>query len=162
MLLDASVAESMERVQGCVQVHLPQPHLEPRVEFVTLDDLETPVSVRSLEDRSVAVTFVLSVDIDEPEDRLDWTEQRIRSCSERDLMYALAKLVILRLGNRNHNTVVYVVTQRLHVLPAQDHLEIDGLERLRDEIATPQHGEEIEEAQVTVNLDCLLKCVSKM
>ena len=63
MLLYSSVAESMERVQGCVQVHLPQPHLEPRVELVALDDLETSVTVRNLEDRSVAVKTLAYVKV---------------------------------------------------------------------------------------------------
>ena len=148
MLLNASVAEAVERVEGSIEFHVAQPHFEPGVKLVPQNHLEVAVTVRHLEDGSVAETPVLPVNSDEAENSLDWTQKRVGGRGQRDLVDPFPKLVVLGLGNRNDNAVIDVVAQWLDIFPAEDHLEIDGFAGLGNEIATSEHGEEVDEAEV--------------
>ena len=156
MFLYSRVAESVQRVQGGVETHVVQTHAKPFIEFMALNDFEASISVGDLEDGAITVTPVLSVDFDKPENGPDRTEKRVGGASEWDHVYSLSELVVLRLWDRENNSVVDIVAEWFHVLPAQDHLEVDLLGGLSNQIATSQHGQEVEETQVTINLDSLL------
>ena len=124
----------MQCIEGGVELHGFQPHFEPGVEFVALDHLEVTATVWHLKDGTVPEAPVFPVNLYESEDGLDRTQEGIGGSSQRDLVDPLPELVVLGLGDRNNNAVIDVVAQRLDILPAEDHLKIDVLERLRDEI----------------------------
>ena len=54
-------------------------------------------------------------------------------------MVSLAKLIIFRFRYRNEDSLCHVVGKRGHVLSAEDHLEVNRLFRLDDQIRAPQH-----------------------
>ena len=93
------------------------------------DGGEGTVAVRDLKDRGVSETLVLSEDLDQPKDRLDWTQQVVIRRRQRDLVDTFAELVIFRFLHGDNDTVVDVVVKWSDVLPAQNHLQIDRVYR---------------------------------
>ena len=105
MLLDASMAESMQRELGGIQAHVGEPCAKPQIEFVPKEDLEAAYTVRHLEDGRVTTAVVFAVDLSEPADSPDWTQQWIFGRRQWDLMNPLAKLVVLGFGHLEHDPV---------------------------------------------------------
>ena len=154
--LDPSMAETMEGVEGGVVAHRLDPVLEPLVEFIAKDRFETTLVVGDLEDRSVTEAPVPSVNVDERENGPDRTQEGIVGRSQRDLVDPFAKLVVFGFLDREKDSAVHVVVERLDVLPTEDHFQIDGLARLRDQVTAPEHGQEIQDAERFIDGECLV------
>ena len=96
----------MQRVQGGVQAHVPQPDLEPEVVLVSHDWCKLAVSVWDLEHRFVAVAMIPAVGVDEAHDGFDRAQGGVSSGGQRDLVYPVPKLVILGFGDGDEKAVL--------------------------------------------------------
>ena len=77
MLLYPSMREPMQRVQGLIETHFAQAHAKPFIKLVPHDHLEASIAVGDLVDVVIAVTSVLSEDINEAENCFHRAKQRI-------------------------------------------------------------------------------------
>ena len=126
----------MQREGGRIQAHVLEPALEPSGELVPNDWSEATLIQRSLEHRHASRAPLLAVDPDEVEDGDHGAQPGIGGGGEGHLVDPLPELVVLGLGDLEENTLGDVVVERCHVLPAQDHLEID-LRGGLDQVGTP-------------------------
>ena len=133
-LLYPSVAEPVQCVQLRVHAHVLQSELEPPVVLVTLHHREIAVTVRNLENRRAAATVFLAVQFDEVLHGLDGTQKFVLGGGQRDEVIPLTKLVVLRLWDSDENALRDIVIEGRDVFPAQDHFQVDLLERFRDQV----------------------------
>ena len=155
-LLDPAVAEPMESVERVVKPHSLDSEFEPPVKLVAQNRGQAVFSVGETKDRFVAEAFVLSVNVYEGKDGPDRTDQGIVSSSQRDFVDALSELVVLGFVDLDQNALVQVVVEGRNVLPAEDHLGVYGTVRLGDEVRTPQHGEEVQDAEGPVHSESVV------
>ena len=124
----------MQGIQGGVQIHATQSGLKPPVKFMAHNRGKGAVSSGNLEDRGRTAAMFLSIDFNQSQDGLNRTQQGVRGGSKGDLVISFAKLIIFRLRDRNEDALRDVIGKRGHVLPAENHLEVDRLGRLDDQI----------------------------
>ena len=137
-LLNTTVTIAVQREGGVVQSHVPQSALEPLGELVPDDGGELAAIERRLEHRSSSSAVLLAVNPHELQDGGHRTELRVVSSSQGDFVDSLPELVVLRLGDGKYDALVDVVVQRLDVVPAQDHVQVDLARRL-DQVARAKH-----------------------
>ena len=94
MLLDPSMAESIQRIQGWIA----QTYSESFIELVAHDHLETAIAIRNLKNGSVTVTPVFSKNTNQTEDSLHRTKQRIGGGSQWNHVNLFAELEFFALG----------------------------------------------------------------
>ena len=72
------------------------------------------------------------------------------------------RLIVLRFRDGDKNSLRDVVVQWGDILPAQDHLQVNLLEGLGNQVGRPQHRQEVQEGQGLVNKQGLVECCGKM
>ena len=154
--------EGMEGEGRGIQAHVRDPSLEPEVVLRPGERDKFPRSIRDLEDRSAPKALVLAVDVDETQYSLDRTKKGIFCGGKRYEVLTSTKLVIFRFLYRYNNAITDVVFQRPNILPAKNHLKVDFLRILRDQIATSKHGKIVEEGESLENMECGVAIRCKM
>ena len=133
----------MQSELGGVQAHVVEPRPKPGVKLMPEKNLEVSVTIGNPENGRVAVAVVFAVNFTQTDDSFYRTEERVFRRRQRDLVYPLTKLIVLGFVDREHDTVLQAVVQRLDIRPAQDHLEIHIVVGPGDHITGAEHSKEI-------------------